>query len=364
MKESIESFAELRRRQAGAFSREQAIAHGISDKVMQGRCRARQLQRVHSGVYADFTGPLPWSTRMWAAWLACGPGAALTGATALRAYGVGGDLDDRIHLAVPHSRRVGRRFGVVVSRHRDLSSLLHPTRDPPAVRLEVAVLIAAAAETDVARRAAILLDACRQRRTTPARLSAELHSLPELKGRRVLRRILTDAAEGVQSFLEQTYLRRVERAHGLPRARRQVRVVDGGSVVYRDSEYTPYDVIVELDGRAGHTDSLSRWRDMTRDNAAATTGKVTLRFGYQVVSEPCRAASQVAATLHLHGWPGHPHPCSTSCPLAPPQPAATRAGVDGRFTGMGLGFLDCNSQKFRIESEPCPVPTLITTRSK
>jgi hypothetical protein len=271
---------------------------------------------------------------MWAAWLSCGPDAVLTGATALRAYGVGGDKDDRIHVAVPHSRRVGRRSGVVISRHRELSSLVNSSREPPAVRLEVALLIAARAEKDVSRRASVLFDACRQRRTTPARLLAELDSLPVLPGRRALQRILAEAAEGVQSFLEQTYLRRVERAPGLPPARRQVRAVAGGTVVYRDAEYTPYDVIVELDGRAGHADSISRWRDMTRDNAAATSGKLTLANRAQ----------------------------------NPPQPRCGRGrgrGVgDGRFTGLGLGFLDCNSQKFRIESEPCPVPTLITTRSK
>ena len=101
------SFAELRGRQGGAFSRAQARAHGITDKVLLGRRRARQLQRVHRGVYVDFTGPLPWETRMWAAWLSCGPEAALTGPTALRRYGVAGDWrDERIHLAVPHSRRV------------------------------------------------------------------------------------------------------------------------------------------------------------------------------------------------------------------------------------------------------------------
>ncbi|RZU18355.1 hypothetical protein EV645_0547 [Kribbella rubisoli] len=197
MEESIESFAELRRWQAGAFSREQAIAHGITDRVLHGHCRARQLQRVHPGVYADFTGPLPWQTRMWAALLACGPGAALTGATALRMYGIAGDWDDRIHVAVPHSRRVGRRSGVVISRHRDLSSLMHSSREPPAVRLEVAVLIAAGAEKDVSRRAAVLFDACRQRRTTPVRLLGELDLLPALPGRRVIRRILAEAAEGV-----------------------------------------------------------------------------------------------------------------------------------------------------------------------
>ncbi|TCC17315.1 type IV toxin-antitoxin system AbiEi family antitoxin domain-containing protein [Kribbella speibonae] len=313
-----DSFAELRWRQAGAFSRAQALAQGITDKVLLGRRRARQLQRVHRGVYVDFTGPLPWETRMWAAWLACGPEAALTGPTALRMYGLAGNWrDERIHLAVPHARRVELRSGVVVTRHRHLSSLVQASREPPTVRLEVALLVTAAADEDVSRRAAVLFDACRQRRTTPDRLLAELGSLPELPGRRILRRILDEAAEGVQSFLEQAYLRRVERAHGLPRARRQVRAVDAGAIVYRDSEYSPYGVIVELDGQAGHLDSASRWRDMTRDNAAATSGKLTLRFGYQLVSEPCRAASQVAAALQFRGWRGTPHACSPTCPLAP-----------------------------------------------
>ena len=315
--EEKSEFTELRGQQAGAFSRAQAVAHGITDKVLLGRRRARQLQRVHSGVYVDFTGPLPWETRMWAAWLSCGPGAALTGPTALRRYGVDGNWrDERIHVAVPHARRVDPKSGVVVTRHRHLASLVQAAREPRTVRLEVALLVTATAEDDVSRRAAVLFDACRQRRTTPARLLAELDSLPELPGRKILQRILAEAAEGVQSFLEQACLRHVERAHGLPRARRQVRAVDGGPVRYRDSEYSPYDVIVELDGQAGHLDSASRWRDMTRDNAAATSGKLTLRFGYQLVSEPCLTASQVVAALQFRGWTGTPRACSPTCTLA------------------------------------------------
>jgi hypothetical protein len=310
------AFGELRARQAGAFTRAQAMAHGITDKVLLGRRRARQLQRVHTGVYVDFTGPLPWETRMWAALLSCGPGAALTGTTALRRYGVTGSWrDERIHVAVPHARRVEPKPGILVTRHRRLSALVQTSREPPTVRLEVALLVTAGAEQDVSRQAAVLFDACRQRRTTAGRLLAELDSLPELPGRRTLRRILGEAAEGVQSCLEQAYLRRVERAHGLPRARRQVRAVDGGAVVYRDSEYSPYAVLVELDGQAGHADAAGRWRDMTRDNAAATSGKLTLRFGYQLVSDPCAAAAQVVAALRFRGWPGSPRPCSPTCPL-------------------------------------------------
>ncbi|MFF0342216.1 hypothetical protein [Kribbella sp. NPDC004875] len=148
----------------------------------------------------------------------------------------------------------------------------------------------------------------------PARLLSELDRLHRLPRRGLLAEVLRDAAEGTESFLELVYLRRVERAHGLPIARRQVRVAGERGVVYRDTEYD-YNLIVELDGRAGHEDARSRWRDMTRDNAALLADKATLRFGYQIVSDPCAAAIQVATVLRSRGWPASPTPCSPSCPV-------------------------------------------------
>jgi hypothetical protein len=70
-------------------------------------------------------------------------------------------------------------------------------------------------------------------------------------------------------------------------------------VVYRD---VAYGVVVELDGRAGHANVGSQWRDMSRDNAAALKGKITLRFGYQLVTEPCATAAQVGLALRSRGW--------------------------------------------------------------
>jgi hypothetical protein len=137
--------------------------------------------------------------------------------------------------------------------------------------------------------------------------------------RELLSRVLRDARDGVESFLELTYLRRVERAHGLPVAKRQVRVARDGVTIYRDAEYEDYGLIVELDGRIGHEDASSRWRDMTRDNAAVVEAKHTLRFGYQLVGDPCAAAVQVVAVLHARGWPGSPTPCTPTCPLPVPS---------------------------------------------
>ena len=118
----------------------------------------------------------------------------------------------------------------------------------------------------------------------------------------MLRDILSDATTGVQSFLEQVYLRRVERAHGLPTAQRQLRAaLPDEPVVYRVMEYLTYDLIVELDGRIGHADIASSWRDMRWDNVAAVQGKTTLRFGYELVGDPCTTASQVKNPPSLRG---------------------------------------------------------------
>ncbi|TCO42577.1 hypothetical protein EV646_113199 [Kribbella antiqua] len=324
----VRRFVELRERQQGAFSRAQAQSSGIDDYVLVRRSRNRQIQRIHQGVYADFTGPLPWGTRVWAAWLACGPEAALTGETALRWHGLNGDWDDHtVHLAVPQNRRMERRAGIRISRRKDFSSWLLEGREPGIVRLEVAVLTAAAGYAAPDQRAALVLDACRQRRTTPERLLAELNRLPRLRGRDQLHQILSDAATGVQSFLEQTYLRRVERPHGLPVGTRQLRVTDGKTVRYRDIEYLPYDLIVELDGRAGHADTTSSWRDMQRDNSATLRGKITLRFGYQLVKTHAPPLPRSAQHWRSAAGPAPPPPA--------PPPAASLEG----FERLNGGFL-------------------------
>ncbi|MFG1812876.1 type IV toxin-antitoxin system AbiEi family antitoxin domain-containing protein [Kribbella sp. NPDC049174] len=307
-------FKELRRLHLGAFSRGQANAYGVSDRTLAVRCRSGLIQRLYRGVYVDFSGPVPWETRVWAAWLAYGPEAALGGETALRRYGLVGQWgDDVIRLEIPHERRVRRQVGVVLTRCRDFDSRVAGSREPPIVRLEVAVLAVASRLPRREGAIALVLDTCRQRRTTPQRLLAELDRLQRLPRRALLVEVLEDAAEGIESFLELSYLRKVERAHGLPAAVRQVRASNGRGIVYRDLEYEDYGLIVELDGRAGHDDTGSRWRDMSRDNAALMAAKPTLRFGYQLVGDPCAAAAQVARVLRALGWRDLPTPCTPTC---------------------------------------------------
>ena len=116
-------------------------------------------------------------------------------------------------------------------------------------------------------------------------------------------------------MLEYRYLRDVERAHGLPRSRHQVRVVIDGRAVYRDVYYEEYKLAVELDGRLAHPDE-ERWRDPHRDNQAGTQGILTTRYSWRdVYGHPCETALLQARILRQRGWPGTPRPCSAGCPV-------------------------------------------------
>ena len=88
--------------------------------------------------------------------------------------------------------------------------------------------------------------------------------------------MLSDVAQGAQSPIEVLYARDVERVHGLPRGTRQA--ASRGQKYIRDVDYEAYGVVVELDGRVGHT-GMGRFRDMWRDNAAIVENRVTLRYG-------------------------------------------------------------------------------------
>jgi len=136
---------------------------------------------------------------------------------------------------------------------------------------------------------------------------------------------LQDAADGVHSPLERNYVNGVERAHGLPAARRQAGRMLGSGMRYLDNLYEDYDVCVELDGLAAHPPE-SRWRDARRDNANRALGTKTLRYGWPDATERrCATAAEVAAVLRQHGWQGTPRRCGPDCTVADGEAVA-----DGR----------------------------------
>ena len=136
---------------------------------------------------------------------------------------------------------------------------------------------------------------------------------PGLPRRGLLAEILDDVRAGALSPLERRYLRDVERAHGLPRAGRQLPDLVDGARVTRDVEYAAQATDVELDGRLGHEAAEDRWDDLDRDLGSAVAGKLTLRLGWRQVLQPCRVAVTIGRILAARGWDGKVRPCGSHC---------------------------------------------------
>ena len=147
--------------------------------------------------------------------------------------------------------------------------------------------------------------AVQTRRTTPKRILRAVRNRHFARQRALIEDVLADVADGVRSPIELDYLRNVERPHGLPVGRRQAR--RGHTEI--DVLYDEFGLVVELDGRLGHT-GMGRFRDMRRDNLATTEGLATLRYGHaDVFGLPCEVALEVAGNLLRRGWTGFPTRC-------------------------------------------------------
>ena len=298
------------------MSRRQAERAGVQPHELARLVRRRQLVPLHDGVYVDHSGSPSFLQRAWAATLRYDP-AALAGPSALRAVeGPGSRRPEHpLHLAVSLDRRLRRVDGIVLHRTAHLEQRVLWHVGPPRVRYEEAAL-------DVASRAPTDFDAVgelsrvvQSRRTTAARLLEVMGARERVPRRAWLASVLDDVAHGTCSVLEHGYLHRVERAHGLSAARRQVRDRLGQGVVFRDVLYAG-GTVVELDGRLFHDTAAQRDRDFDRDLDAAAVGLTTVRVSWgQVFDRPCWTTARIARVLARTGLDTQARPCGPTCGL-------------------------------------------------
>lgn len=315
--------------QEGAVGRSQLLQLGLSDdQVSSALARARWTPSGLPGVYLTSLAAPGYSTRCWAALLYAGAGAVLSHATAAWWWDLRDEPPEDVHVTVPVSRRVRPQTGLVVHYALHLEATRHPTLVPPRTRLDDTVLDLA--DTPRSRPVDVIdlvLRACQRRLTTSERLAERLAARPKIRHRRLLTELLTEAADGVLSALERRYATGVERAHGLPRGRRNARDGSRGRRRYRDVRYDPYATVVELDGAAYHPAEL-READQQRDNELlADEGTRTLRYGWRAVTAtPCDTAEQVLRVVVQGGWRGTPRRCGPTCTLQIPVIMKSRPG--------------------------------------
>ncbi|HET8600108.1 MAG TPA: type IV toxin-antitoxin system AbiEi family antitoxin domain-containing protein [Segeticoccus sp.] len=313
---SDEAGAELReiaRRQLGVVTRAQCLTSGMTLAQTRWKLRSGRWRSIHPGIYLTHSGTVGWKLRAAAAVLACGPGAVLAGRAAARWHTLVDDDPATIDVQVPARRRVRPPARVRVRRVTQLEARTARLASwPPRTSVEDTVLDVAEASSP--REAeALVARACQRGLTTIERLGAALGRRGRHRWRDLFRVALEDVADGAESIAEIRYIRGVERAHGLPRAIRQLRVVRGGRRQRDDNLYEAEEVLVEVDGRVGHVGD-GRLRDRRRDRRAAASGLLTLRVGWvEVSAEECETARDIAEVLMSRGWSGPLESCGADC---------------------------------------------------
>lgn len=301
-----ESLLRLAREQAGVISRFQASGQGLTPAVLSRLISDGWWGRLERGVYLVPDSEPTWLAHVWAAVLLGGPAARVCGPAAARLQGLLEDDPWPIDVLIPFDRRVMDRSWVVFRRERDRVRAVSTGTDPPRTRIEDTVfdLCSTASHAGCID---WLTMAVQRRLTTPEALQRSLQSRPRQPRRRELEALLVDVSAGVHSSLEHSYLHDVEEAHSLVRGTRQHTRPGGGG--YVDVLYEQFAVVVELDGRTGHTGE-GKLRDRRRDNHHTRAGLRSLRFGWhEVTQEPCAVALEVAEVLVGLGWTGYPSRC-------------------------------------------------------
>jgi very-short-patch-repair endonuclease len=297
--------------QGGVVGAEQLVALDFSLRSAERLVHQRSWVRLATGVYqVGGLGDPSWAGLAWAGLLLGGHRARLGFEAAGHLWKIVDEPPVDITVLVPHGRPIADRGRWVFRQERSANRSPRSPGSPPRTTIEDTV-VDLCSRADARALPGLLTKAVQGRRTTAQRILARVDDRARVRHRELLREMLTDVAQGAESPLELRYLTEIERPHGLPRAKRQVRSRNGKEI--RDLLYEEWATIVELDGRV-HI--AGRFRDMERDNAALLGGDVTLRYGWPDVTErPCAVAWEVAALLIRRGWTGVPTRCRL-CALA------------------------------------------------
>lgn len=302
----------LRWVQHGVVSRRQIEELGGRESDIRRMVRRRELTAAHPGVYVNHTGQLTRAQREWVAVQSAWP-AALTDDSALPR-----PKSSAIHIAVHLGRTIAVPRFVVPHRTARLDEIVDWRAGPPQVQLEHALINVMSdhlVKEDVAAAFEVLTATAFTRRTSPQWLLAALAARPRVTGRAMIQAMTEDLRDGVCSVLERGYRDRVERPHGLPRARRQVRSSATGRATDQDVRYEQYGLVVELNGRTWHDNPRAWDADAKRDLAElAVSDLLTARVTYGLVfREPCQTAAWIGEVLQKLGWQGELRPCPR-CP--------------------------------------------------
>lgn len=262
----------------------------------------RGVWRSYGGFVVMHNGPLTADQQEWLGVLRAGEGAVLAAASAMRRGWAAIAAPPRPQVVIPWYRTAPSLPDTDVRRTRVLTGQdVHPTRQPPQLRLARATIDAAslARRPDDVR--ALLCVPVQQRRVRPAQLREVVLRLGPVTGRGLMLRTLDDVERGAHSIHELRFTRGLRRA-GLPQPDRQTWRQRPGGRLYLDCWWEAFNLHVEIDG-LGHF-RVGQWvADLDRSNELeiAEVSRRLRIVGFLLWEQETRVMDQVRRALRAGG---------------------------------------------------------------
>jgi very-short-patch-repair endonuclease len=260
-----------------------AIANGVVVRLMR-----------NTYVAAEHSDSLAGRTSAALRWL--GPPAAIGGLAALYAFRLIDEAPSTLEVIVP----VGTRRACPYWLRLTCASYEFPVAwwgDWPVATPGFA-LAQAFGHVPRTQQSDLVFGTLRSRTFTVPEARLALTSMPRVRDRRRLARLLDSASAGAESHLEHVSLTSVFNTKEFSTLIRQHHLRVDGQRFRLDMYDAQTRTAIELDGAAFHDGAGQRERDLRRDAALASVGILTIRLSYRDVTnrpEWCRAT--VRATL-------------------------------------------------------------------
>jgi hypothetical protein len=312
---AMENLAAMLDGQLGIASRAQLLTAGMSDVTIYRRVRHGAWQRLLPGTFALFSGEPTNRQRHFAAMLYAGAGAQLTGASALRTYGLRYlPRDDRVFVLVPHSvRRKSLNF-LQIRRTLDLDEHARLSGDGFLMCSPARALVDTCREiTDFRAVRALTAEAIQRRYVSLAALDAEVRRAGRSRTA-LIRRAAAEVGSGTRSAPEAELREILNASRILPRLawNAPLRSTDGTRLPTPDGWLEAAAIAVEVDSREYHLSPEDWERTLRRHNELARYGVLVMHFTpSQIRDEPVavrtavedayRARSAAGITARLEG---------------------------------------------------------------
>lgn len=299
-----EALVELASRQHGLFSRPQALALGLTLRVIEARLRSGRWERIAPGVYGLPGASPSWRRSLMAACLQAGPGAVVSHEAAAALHGLAPFVVGPVVVMLAHGDHQHLQGGKL-RQTTDLGPHHRTVIDGIPVTTVARTLVDVAGAVRPGRLRIAVEDALSARRCTLAELSRCHDELrrPGKRGMAAVGLVLRSLGPGpVRSATAlERLLRKILVDAGLPEPVREYDAPWARDTPGRvDLAYPFARIIIEADSRRWHTRDRDFEVDRRRDREAQLAGWQVYRFTWDdLMNDPEGVVDTVRRALAL-----------------------------------------------------------------